>query len=208
MPINKLFGYNFRRIREGKEWSVEDTAEKGSVSSDYIYGVEGGSKHFGERAQRKWAAIFGVDYREFHKPIQGTEPGIPVVAEVSAGGGIVSLAADEYPVGNGFEFIDLPPGYTQEQATNDNIYAVKIVGDSMYPALKNGWYLYIRPESMKHLKADDLVIFKDDAGSAWVKEIEKITPLEIVFRSIGKGPTIIKAIMNIAVIEKVFLIKP
>ena len=208
MASNKLFGYNFRRLRKQKGWSLEDAAEHGGVTLNYVGGVETGHKSFGRKAQLKWAEIFGVDYREFHKPIDNTNAGVPVVAEVSAGGGIISMSADDYPVGNGFEVIELPPGYTQEQCEKEGIYAVKIQGDSMYPALKNGWYLYIRPNQMANLKSDDIVIFKDDHGSAWVKEIESITPTEIVFRSIGKGPTIIKSINEISVIERVFLIKP
>jgi len=205
---NKLFAYNFRRLRKEKGWSTQYTADLGEVSKSYIDGVETGHKPFGKRAQAKWALIFGEDYREFHKPIEGEQTGVAVIAYVSAGGGVIPMSADQYPVGNGFEYIESPPGYSKERIDQEGIYAVKVQGDSMYPALKNGWCLYIRPEPAKILKTDDLVIFKDDHETAWVKEIESITDSEIVFRSIGKGPTIIKKRYEIKVIERVFLIKP
>ena len=69
MVIDEILGKNFRRIRESKGWSREKTADLGEVTPSYIVGVETGHKSFGKAAQEKWALIFGIDYREFHRPL-------------------------------------------------------------------------------------------------------------------------------------------
>lgn len=134
--------------------------------------------------------------------------GIPVIAEVSAGYGVASDACDQYAVGDGFDYIELPPGVSQEKADHEGIYALKVKGDSMKPRLYDGNILYIRPGRNRDFKNGDLVIFRDSEGTGWVKEIETVNHDTIIFKSIGYGPTIIKKLSEIDVLERVYLIMP
>lgn len=210
-------GYNFKRMRADRGWSVADLAEEHykhtgrNIEESYIRQIEAGLVGFGKRALEKWSAIFNVDLSEFYKaPFdEMSEKGVPVIAYISAGEGIVPMSPDQYAVGQGFEYLPLPPGYTQEQAEREGIYAVKVKGDSMLPVLRDGWRLYIKPNPDKSaLKTGDLVIFKDADGVGWAKEIELVNDDTIVFRSVGQGPTLIKKKEEISVIDKIYLIKP
>lgn len=68
----------------------------------------------------------------------------------------------EHPVGHGDGFIDTP-------TTDANAYSICVHGDSMAPAIRNGWYVVIEPNSP--LQQGEFVLVKTKDGRSMVKEL-------------------------------------
>lgn len=95
---------------------------------------------------------------------------VPVVGHVSAGQGF-EFTDGGYPVGEGFEHVELPPGIDPGLA--ERLYCVRIRGQSLREFINEGALLFIKPESWEEIRDGDLVIFKDLAENrAFVKKIE------------------------------------
>jgi SOS-response transcriptional repressor LexA len=93
---------------------------------------------------------------------------VPVISYVSAGEPIMWTDAG-YGPGSGFEQVELPPGL--DSALASRIYAVRVRGNSMFPYLKDGATLFVKPESRAEIRHGDYVIFKDQNFNAWVKMV-------------------------------------
>jgi transcriptional regulator with XRE-family HTH domain len=204
--MTRLFGQRLKDLINKKGLTYAVVSERSGVSENYISQIVTGVKKPKLDTIRKLADALdeGIDYL-----LNDASRGIPVIAYISAGEGVSTTASSQFEIGDGLEFIDLPPGYTQEQADAQGIYALKVRGSSMEPRLFDGNYLYIKPSNDKNFKNGDRVIFRDSEGTGWVKEIETINCDTIIFKSLAPGgPTIIKKRAEIDVIERVFLIKP
>lgn len=68
----------------------------------------------------------------------------------------------DYPTGHGDGYIDTP---TKDQ----NAYGLKVVGDSMYPAIRHGWYVVIEPNL--EIYNGILALFKFKDGRKMIKEL-------------------------------------
>jgi phage repressor protein C with HTH and peptisase S24 domain len=86
---------------------------------------------------------------------------VPIVGLVEAGldGFFVEL---EYPTGAG-------GGYVEAEAKNNNMYALEVRGDSMWPRIRSGEYIVIDP-SKEPSAGDDVVVALKD-GRKMVKEL-------------------------------------
>jgi SOS-response transcriptional repressor LexA/predicted transcriptional regulator len=95
---------------------------------------------------------------------------VPVVGHVSAGEGFM-FTDGGYPVGEGFERVELPPGVDPVLASR--LYCVRVRGNSLKEFINEGALLFIKPESWEEIKDGDLVIFKDRTDNrAFVKKVE------------------------------------
>lgn len=70
--------------------------------------------------------------------------------------------AVEYPVGHGDGYVDVP-------TRDPGAYALRVRGDSMAPAIRDGWYVVIEPNSAVVQGEYVVVVTKD--GRAMVKEL-------------------------------------
>lgn len=68
----------------------------------------------------------------------------------------------QYPVGHGDGYIDTP-------TKDKNAYSLKVVGDSMYPAIRHGWYVVIEPNL--DVYNGMLALFKFRDGRKMIKEL-------------------------------------
>lgn len=68
----------------------------------------------------------------------------------------------QYPVGHGDGYIDTP-------TTDPNAYALKVVGDSMFPAIRHGWYVVIEPNLETYNGM--IALFKLVDGRKMIKEM-------------------------------------
>jgi phage repressor protein C with HTH and peptisase S24 domain/transcriptional regulator with XRE-family HTH domain len=95
---------------------------------------------------------------------------VPVVGHVSAGEGF-EFTDGGYPVGEGFEHVELPPGVDPGLARR--LYCVRVRGNSLREFISEGSLLFIKPESWEEIRDGDLVIFKDrQERRAFVKKVE------------------------------------
>ncbi|CDY77976.1 Phage repressor [Caballeronia glathei] len=93
---------------------------------------------------------------------QPVPPGRPIPVLGMAQLGDDGYWADiEYPVGHGDGFIDFP-------STDKDAYALKCVGDSMRPRIKDGEFVVIEPN--RPVEPGDEVLVKSEDGRVMVKE--------------------------------------
>lgn len=82
-----------------------------------------------------------------------------------------------FPVGQGFETIDLPAG------PEDGSYALKVQGDSMLPLYRNGDVLIVRPDAS--LRKGDRVVVKTRSGEVMAKILARRSGAEMELQSLN-----------------------
>jgi len=95
-------------------------------------------------------------------------------AEAGAGG---YFDDGGFPVGRGWEEIGLP------SVKDEHAYALKISGDSMKPAYRNGDVIVVSPAAP--VRKGDRVVVKTNAGEVMVKELRRRTQKVIELASIN-----------------------
>lgn len=111
----------------------------------------------------------------FHVPAAASR--IPVVgtAQLGADGFWAELG---HPVGSGDGYLDVP--------SNDvNAYAVRVVGDSMYPRIKSGEFVVCEPNHAYGPGDEVLVVTAD--GRSMVKEFLYQRDGQVVLHSVNDG---------------------
>lgn len=101
----------------------------------------------------------------------------------------------EYPVGHG-------DGYVDFFSTDDDSYALRVKGDSMTPAIRNGWLVIVEPGAP--YKIEDLVVVCTNDGQCMVKEFYTKKDNEYIFLSIN--PSYDKLTINENDIEKIHVV--
>ncbi len=180
MQENSATGRGYERVR------FREACCRAKASSDFI---EGELARFFEELGFSWTwdpdandVRFSSDAGEIRQAmemirrINGEKAGetwprtVPVVGHVSAGEGF-EFTDGGYPVGEGFEHVELPPGIDPGLA--DRLYCVRIRGQSLREFINEGALLFIKPQSWEEIRDGDLVIFKDLAENrAFVKKVE------------------------------------
>lgn len=100
---------------------------------------------------------------------------IPLIGFAQAGaGGFFDDAG--FPVGHGFDLIELP-------GADEGSYALKVQGDSMLPVYRNGDVLIVRPTNDARL--GDRVVVRTSGGEVMAKVLEKRSAGHIELRSLN-----------------------
>ncbi|RJX18997.1 MAG: S24 family peptidase [Desulforudis sp.] len=129
---------------------------------------------------------------------------VPLIAYVSAGEPF-QWTDGGYGAGEGFEMIDYPLGVPP--VLGRNLYAVRIRGKSMFPYLKDGAILFVKPESREYIRHGDYVIWKDKDYNAWVKMVW-FTKDKIIFKSMNPDyPDITEDPGDVILMERVIAIR-
>lgn len=84
--------------------------------------------------------------------------------------------AIEYPVGDGDGHLDVP-------TADRNAYALRVRGDSMFPAIRDGWYVVVEPNRDHH--PGDFVMVKTFDGRCMIKELLHERNGEIVLGNVN-----------------------
>lgn len=86
-------------------------------------------------------------------------------------------------------YYDLVPagsdGYVEAVSGDPDAYVLRVVGDSMFPAIRNGWYVLVEPNRAPHPTDYVAVAAKD--GRKMVKEFLYQTETEIGLQSVNGG---------------------
>lgn len=122
----------FKRIRKRLGLTLEEAAELTGVSNGQLSRIERGESGFTSDSLRAIANGYRCRPSELleHSPA----PPVRLVGYVGAGHEVVPF--DDVPEGEGHELVERPPGETRE------VVAVRVVGDSMWPAYADGDVLY------------------------------------------------------------------
>jgi phage repressor protein C with HTH and peptisase S24 domain len=101
---------------------------------------------------------------------------VPLIGFAQAGyGGYFDDAG--FPVGEGWDKIPFPA------VADENAYALKIAGDSMEPAYRDGSVIIVSPAAS--IRKDDRVVVKTRDGEVMVKELKRRSSKSIELRSIN-----------------------
>lgn len=102
--------------------------------------------------------------------------GVPVIGLPQAGtGGYFDDAG--FPVGKGWDEVAFP------SIADENVYALKIYGDSMEPAYRDGSIVIVSPAAI--VRKGDRVVVKTKDGEVMVKELRRRSPKSIELGSIN-----------------------
>lgn len=128
----------------------------------------------------KSLAATGVSINSFIALIEGPGRGgiksVPLIGFGKAGGGGY-FDDGGYPVGKGWDEINVP------QITDGNAYALKIAGDSMKPAYRDGDVILVSPAAP--VRKGDRVVVKTNDGEVLVKELKRRSTNSIELLSIN-----------------------
>jgi len=101
---------------------------------------------------------------------------IPVIGFAQAGsGGYFDDAG--FPVGKGWDHVAFPA------VADENSYALKIAGDSMEPAFRDGTIIIVSPAAT--VRKGDRVVVKTKDGEVMVKELKRRTSKTVELLSIN-----------------------
>ena len=108
------------------------------------------------------------------RPVRG--PIIPVIGLAQAGSdGFFDDSG--YPVGAGWDEVRMPGNL------DDNVYALKIQGDSMWPVFRDGDRVLVAPNET--VRKGDRVVIKTREGEIMAKELAKKTTSRIDLKSLN-----------------------
>lgn len=152
-------GLKIREARERRGWSQEDLAKAAGTKQQNIDRIESGEvKH--SRYLSAVLRALGMDEEDRLGLV-------PLVGMVGAGAEVFSI--DDHAKGGGLEEVERPHGSTRSTV------AVKVRGDSMRPAYKDGDLLYYDRQAngdLSHLIGADCVVKLVD-GRCFVKELRQ-----------------------------------
>lgn len=146
------------------------------------------SKRFGANGKARWPStesiakvlnVAGMNFEDFavlaeDRPLRG--PQIPVIGLAQAGND--GLFDDSgYPVGEGWDEVRMPG------KLDENVYALQIQGDSMWPVFRDGDRVLVAPDQTT--RKGDRVVVKTREGEILAKELVKKTATKIELKSLN-----------------------
>ncbi|MDC7682056.1 helix-turn-helix transcriptional regulator [Asticcacaulis sp. BYS171W] len=104
------------------------------------------------------------------------QKGVPLIGFAQAGNdGLFDDAG--FPVGQGWDEIDLPEG-------ENGLYALEISGDSMLPLYRDGDRIIVDPHTQS-LRRGDRVVVRTTDGEVMAKELVRQSALQVELRSLN-----------------------
>lgn len=138
---------HWEKERRGiKKQYLQKISDETGFSSDYILGLTDSVNPFAPEKKIK----------------------VPVIGYIGAGAEVYTI--DDSPKGQGIDEVDCPPNMNPSYTV-----ALKVKGNSMYPALREGWLVFYSRE-VYGMNADcegNICVVETDAGKTLVKEVRK-----------------------------------
>jgi phage repressor protein C with HTH and peptisase S24 domain len=159
-------------INELAEGNGTKFAEMVGKKQSYISDVLRGKKSFGEKVARSIEVTLGLHKESLDKPPSDhveleAGPDLPAHYRKLPVVGTAQLGPDGhwietgYPVGKG-------EGYVEFVSRDENAYVLRVKGQSMAPAIRNGWLVVIEPNA--NYVPTSLVLVCTVDGRCMVKE--------------------------------------
>lgn len=130
------------RLRIARENAGYETAADAARAFGWIIDTYNQHENGNRGVTRPRAIVYSrafrvsIDWLYDDRP-GGTRIAVPVTHYVGAGAEVYAI--NDYPPGEGLYKVDAPPGVT-------DCIAAKVRGDSMYPALQDGWLIFYRKQ--------------------------------------------------------------
>lgn len=146
------------------------------------------SKRVGANGKDRWPStesvakvlsVAGMKFEDFaalaeDRPVRG--PSIPVIGLAQAGND-GHFDDSGYPVGQGWDEVRMPG------RLDDNVYALEIQGDSMWPVFRAGDRVLVAPNQA--VRKGDRVVVKTRDGEIMAKELIRKTASRIELKSLN-----------------------
>lgn len=153
-----------QELREAKGWSQAELATAAGTTGQQIGRLEAGKRKLTIEWMQMLAPVLGVNTTDLLVQDRGTVPLVGIV-----GAGAIVYAIDDHEKGAGLEEVERPYG------ASSSTVAVRVRGESMKPAYKDGDLLYYDNQAngdLDHLIGNDCIVKLVD-GRTLVKEIRK-----------------------------------
>ena len=187
-----------RRLKEARSRRFEnakDAAEALKVSMSTYAAHESGARNFKEDSARFYARRFGVSYEWLWLGKDVVRQPIPVVGYVGAGAQVFPI--DDHAPGAGLEYL--------EPEDDSGSVAVRVRGDSMWPAMQDGDAIVYRDrqDDPQHLIGRECIAWCKD-GSVYVKVLQAGSkPNLYTLISYNAAPLIDKAVIGAARVRRI-----
>jgi len=176
--------------RLGLGMSLREAAKLAGISHVHVKDIESDAIKPSFEKVINLLRAYHADIQEFLRDIgylpHDVEPAligklnpVPIVSLVAAGAW--TFASDDYPVGVADE-------YVASDVKGENIFAVRVTGDSMEPEFTEEDIIILNP----HAKADhgDYVIVRNDEGEATLKQLKQYGKTRVLHPLNSKYPDI------------------
>lgn len=149
------------RIRAGYETPTDAARALSQINQNTIISHENGNRPISKKTAQKYADVFGVaaGWILFGDNAKLSPSGykIPLKGMVGAGQAVIMLSDDD------IEYVDAPPNAKEE------MIAVEVRGESMFPAFEDGTLLYYSTNRSPQDLVNKRCVVKLDDGRTLVK---------------------------------------
>jgi phage repressor protein C with HTH and peptisase S24 domain len=153
-----------KEFRLKRDLSLAKLAALAGTSAPQIDKLEKGIRRMTFDWARRLAVPLGIEPED----LMGGERNVPVVGRVGAGAEILPI--DDHAKGEGLFEVECPRGLDPKATV-----AVEVVGDSMAPAIQEGWVLFYdrSPEPAPSAVVGRLCVVKLEDGRVLVKQVRR-----------------------------------
>lgn len=170
--------------------SLRDAAKLAGISHVHVKDIENDSIKPSFEKIMNLLKAYQADIQEFLREIgylsQNVEPVcigkmnlVPIISWVAAGNW--NVASEEFQPGDADEWVST-------DVKGQNIFALRVKGDSMEPEFVDGDIIILSPEGMIH--PGDYVIVKNDEGEATLKQLKQYGKIRVLHPLNPKYPDI------------------
>lgn len=141
MKKDEIIWQNIERLTKQKGWSLVDLSVKSGTRPQTINSIKSGIRGVGATLLNRFSVALNVEQEELMKtPVpERIDKQIPVISWISAGQ--FTECADHWPAGTSGEGDPV----TSTKKLNDNVFGLRIVGDSMLPRFMPGDVIVVDP---------------------------------------------------------------
>lgn len=191
----KIFSKNLDTLIKKQGKTVMDLSEELGISYSTVSDWKNGKKMPRGGSLQKLSDYFGVNlsvlleedtdslYRT-QRGISHDEVELPLYGDVAAGALAELESVDVWDV----ETVKLPKLLLQKYASDDNLFAMKVNGDSMNNVIPDGSLIVVKPIEQSLYKDGDIVVFSYNGEYSLKKYRPNIMENFVLFESDSNNP--------------------
>lgn len=191
----KIFSRNLDKLIKKQGKTVMDLSEELGISYSTVSDWKNGKKMPRGGSLQKLSDYFGVNlsvlleedtdsHLRAPQEISYDEIELPLYGDVAAGALAELESVDVWDV----ETVKLPKLLLQKYASNDNLFAMKVNGDSMDKIIPNGSLIVVKPIEQPLYKDGDIVVFSYNGEYSLKKYRPNIMENFVLFESDSNNP--------------------
>lgn len=191
----KIFSRNLDKLIKKQGKTVMDLSEELGISYSTVSDWKNGKKMPRGGSLQKLSDYFGVNlsvlleedtdnHLRVPQEISCDEIELPLYGDVAAGALAELESVDVWDV----ETVKLPKLLLQKYASNNNLFAMKVNGDSMDKIIPNGSLIVVKPIEQPLYKDGDIVVFSYNGEYSLKKYRPNVMENFVLFESDSNNP--------------------